>query len=762
MFTTKKLSGSRVVSFVQLQDSSGRTPLLAALHAGQRQAARHVLTKFPLHVGLTRKDIHGCSIWHYAHQFEQIDLYQVCALFRQVEDEAQDTDRTQPEGGKANEVEPVCSQPTGLTPVRRLAHQLARRHQKRSVILSKSSSTTENATSKRQDTFKVKESPPFAFHQDKLISDHSMSPVFVVVARNDLATLKFLWKCNDLWKCKAVFENNDNDARNILEFAVDCLKPKVVSFLLADGGMRSEDDKMCLMHRCGSALAWTEAEMKAQFEILNMLHASQGQPIWTCQGHDSCRPDVYSQERDKCMQRMFSVLANNWSGETRVVKDIIAGLVRTDQIEVLNQAIIEGHSAMVEWWLSCIHSTESTLAPVMTGEDQLYLACTAKRKVVKIMEHILQHWPRVLDGDQRKHVVDSTEATEETSQEDQITTVETEREGPEEIVAKRAESNAADNEMQDTTVDETDDKCTFLYSHTPLEWLMHPALPRSPEEDNEFHDRENLGCFLVENKLYLDIVCVDDDTGDSIHAACVALSLAVKQHYWKIAESLLQNGAAEIFWNCVHGEKKGTTLCTECYKLSAQGMIRDLCRPNAPIKLLQTFLSLKPKDARTPQSDAPVRSPPGYWVPSLNPAQLCELVELSRTYPRLCPHVCCEEFTYAPRGGTIYEREPTKNWTVLHEACRTGNEDIVTRLLGTLHEVLQMPNEPSLSTPLSLAVRSESVVNVETLLARGAPPSWAIVAESFDRQRQSQRQSPFCRSNYALTVTYMSIATVKT
>ena len=772
-----------------LQDCCGRTPLLAALQAKRQRVAKHVLAKYPLHVGLACKDMYGCSVLHYLHLLKQNKLSQMCGLFKQTEEQEHVVARvSQSQQEEGNEPELLCSHNTGRRPpkedrldagavwgprlyesVRPYADarflcpkcgehmfgQLAKRHQQRCVTSPVSQSTNEKVPRKGEGRCTVKK-PPFVFHQDRVLSGQRSSPLFAAVVRNDLAALKFLWKCN------VSFENDSSDNRNLLEFAIDCLKPEVASFLLTDRGMKSDDDKTCLVHRCVSAQAWTEAEKKAQFEILHMLCTADGCPTWTSQGHDACRQHAYNRERNRCMQSMFAVLARNWSGELIYVKYVIEALVRIDQIGVLEQAIVEGHSAMVEWCVSCIRSTRSTSVLSAIVEQQLvYMACTAKRKVVKIMKHILQLCPRVLASDQTTDFANLMQSshtkrvtTDEATTKGKAATKAKEEAQVGDIVAKgierkaakpaiqkartkcKEETEAAAIEKAETGVQEADKKCKGIYWYTPLEWLMNPVLVRSPDEDREYDTREDLGCFLIETNLNLDIIRVDD-TGRSIHASCVALSLAVNRGYWKIAESLLQHGAADIFWTCVHGGKQTETLCTACYNLSAQAIISDLCRPNAPINLLQTFLSLRPKETVTSQPDTTSRSvsSSSYWVPSLNPTQLCELVELSRIYPRVCPTVCCDEFTYAPRGlASLDKTKRTTNWSVLHEACSLGDE--------TLHKVLRTPNEPNVPSPLALAARNGSVTTVEMLLARGAQPTWKDVADSFDHQ--CQRESTLC------------------
>ena len=571
----------------------------------------------------------------------------------------------------------------------RMFPQLARRHRKR-CITSATSRPMQETTMERRRRSSDKGPQPFAFHQDKVLSGQSSSPLFAAVARNDPEIVKFLWECN------ISFENDCSNSRNVLEFAIDCLKPEVVSFLLTDRCTKSEEDEMRLMHRCVWAVAWTDAEKKAQFEVLNLLRISDGKPTWTSQGHDVCRLDEHSREREECTQRMFTVLANSWTDESGAAADVIAALGRIDQIGVLEHAIFEGHSAMASWCFTCIHTAENTGVLSPDKEIQLfYLACSAKRKSVPIMQHILQHCPRVLDWEQD---VD--------------------------IYYLQREYGIRN------------------VLRAPPEWLVGQELPRYPYKDREFNDREELGCFLIENNLKLSI---GDERPKLFSAASEWLSLAVKQGYWKIAESLLQHGAGEIFWMRYSDQEQVSTSWISRWRISPQGMISDLCRPNAPIHLLQILLSVRPNETKPSQPDTTVHSASstGYWVPSLNPKQLCELVELSRTYPRKCPPVCCGEFTYAPTDGSALWREPTKNWTVLHEACRLGHEDVVARLLETLDEVLQVPNESSELSPLALAARSESVANVKTLLAHGAQPSWAIFAESFDRQLHSQRESTF-------------------
>ena len=677
-----------------------------------------MLARDPVQIGLTCQDIYGCSVLHYLHLLDRNSMSRVNAFFKQV-----DGGKTQSQLRVGNDVEVSCSHPTGRTSsnnslapdvvwtqrffesVRphadarfvcpkcgeRMFPQLARRHRNRCTTSATSRSMQEMTTMERRRRSSDKGPQPFAFHQDKVLSGHSSSPLFAAVARNDMERVTFLWECN------ISFENDCSNSRNVLEFAIDCLKAEVVSFLLTDRCTKSEDDEMRLMHRCACACAWTNTEKKAQFEILNMLRTSNGQPTWTSQGHDICRQHEYSREREECTQRMFTVLANSWTGESGAAADVVAALGRIDQIGVLERAIVEGHSAMASWCLTCIHSAENTRVLSPAREIQLvYLACNAKRKSIPIMQHILQHCPCVLDWDQ--------------------------------------------------TVDFND--LTRRYDirkllRAPLEWLMGRELPRHPYKDREFNDREELGCFLIENNLNLDIV--RDRRHEDFPAACRAFSLAVKQGYWKIEESLLQHGAGETFWKCVRGQERVLPLFTCGRDLSAQGLISNLCRPNAPVHLLQTFLSVRPNETIPSQPDTTDHSASltGYWVPSLNPKQLIELVELSRTYPRKCHPVCCGEFMYAPTIGSTLCRKPTKNWTVLHEACRLGHEDIVARLLETLDEVLQVPNESSKFSPLALAARSESVANVKTLLAHGAQPSWAIFAETFDRQLHNQRESAF-------------------
>ena len=671
-----------------------------------------MLARDPVQIGLTCQDIYGCSVLHYLHLLDRNSMSRVNAFFKQVPG-----GKTQSQLGVGNDVEVSCSHPTGPTSSKdslaphvvwtqrfyasvrpdpdarfvcpkcgeRMFPQLARRHRKRCTTSATSRSMQEMTTIERRRRSSDKGPQPFAFHQDKVLSGHSSSPLFAAVARNEPEIVKFLWECN------ISFENDGSNSKNVLEFAIDCLKPEVVSFLLTDRCTKSEDDEMRLMHRCVSAVAWTDAEKKAQFDILNLLRTSDGQPTWISQGHDVCRLDEYSRAHVECTQRMFTVLANSWTDESGAAADVVAALGRIDQIGVLEHAIVEGHSAMASWCLTCIHAAENTGVLSPDKEIQLvYLACNAKRKSVPVMQHILQHCPRVLDGDQTVHFYDLTRQYD------------------------------IRNDLR-----------------APLEWLIGRELPRHPYKDREFNDREELGCFLIENNLYLDIVSEEVTRRDLFHGACGALSLAVKQGYWKIAESLLQHGAGEIFWRC-------SIPCTcRRRRLSPQGLISDMCRPNAPIHLLQTFLSVRPNETLSqPDKTVPSASSTGYWVPSLNPKQLSELVELSRTYPRKCPPVCCGEFTYAPTDGSTLWREPTKNWTVLHEACRLGHEDVVARLLETLGEVLQVPNESSKFSPLALAARSESVANVKALLAHGAQPSWAIFAENFDRNH-GQRESAF-------------------